>query len=322
MLDHLQRVGAGLDVVFFGVGKVHGASCCSCQATAAATGLVNHNLICFAAGVSTSFFLRASGVVPVCGFRLGGLCRLQGRDFFAQRRELGLHGLEFVTADQIELSRHLVGLGAESGLGLVAGGLRKPERGVGQLGELVEKGVLGLHAPLYGKRKFNAKGLGGAAKSPRTCVISRRSTVALVFPDFNPIIVQVGPFALRWYALAYVAGIMLGWRYGVGLVRNARLWGPRKPTATVAQIDDLVLWITIGVIVGGRLGYVLFYMLPSVAERTYLFAHPLELFEIWHGGMSFHGGAIGVALAVIGFARVNRIDVLLLADLVAPCQPI
>ena len=66
----------------------------------------------------------------------------------------------------------------------------------------------------------------------------------MVFPDFNPIIVQVGPFALRWYALAYVAGIMLGWRYGVGLVRNAKLWGPRKPTATVAQIDDLVLWIT------------------------------------------------------------------------------
>jgi phosphatidylglycerol---prolipoprotein diacylglyceryl transferase len=145
---------------------------------------------------------------------------------------------------------------------------------------------------------------------------------ALVFPDFNPIIVQVGPFALRWYALAYVAGIMLGWRYGVGLVRNAKLWGPRKPTATVAQIDDLILWITAGVIVGGRLGYELFYALPSPAERAYLFTHPWEIFEIWHGGMSFHGGAIGVALAVFAFARVNRIDVLLLADLVASCQPI
>ena len=144
----------------------------------------------------------------------------------------------------------------------------------------------------------------------------------MVFPDFNPIIVQVGPFALRWYALAYVAGILLGWRYGVGLVRNAKLWGPRKPTATVAQIDDLILWVTAGVIVGGRLGYELFYALPSPAERAYLFSHPLEIFEIWHGGMSFHGGAIGVALAVFAFARVNRIDVLLLADLVAPCQPI
>ena len=144
----------------------------------------------------------------------------------------------------------------------------------------------------------------------------------MVFPDFNPVIVQIGPFALRWYALAYVAGILLGWRYGVGLVRNAKLWGPRKPTATVAQIDDLILWVTAGVIVGGRLGYELFYALPSPAERAYLFSHPLEIFEIWHGGMSFHGGAIGVALAVFAFARVNRIDVLLLADLVAPCQPI
>jgi phosphatidylglycerol---prolipoprotein diacylglyceryl transferase len=105
-------------------------------------------------------------------------------------------------------------------------------------------------------------------------------------------------------------------------VRNPRLWGARKPTLTVPQIDDLVLWITLGIIVGGRLGYVLFYMLPSPVERPFLFAHPLELFELWHGGMSFHGGMIGVALALVAFARINRVDLLLLADLVAPCQPI
>jgi phosphatidylglycerol:prolipoprotein diacylglycerol transferase len=144
----------------------------------------------------------------------------------------------------------------------------------------------------------------------------------LVFPDFNPIIVQVGPLALRWYALAYVAGILIGWRYAVGLVRNPKLWGSHKPTATVPQIDDLVLWITLGVIVGGRLGYVLFYMLPSASERAMLAANPLEAFALWHGGMSFHGGVIGVGLALIAFARVNRIDLILLADLVAPCQPI
>jgi phosphatidylglycerol:prolipoprotein diacylglycerol transferase len=144
----------------------------------------------------------------------------------------------------------------------------------------------------------------------------------LVFPDFNPVIVQLGPFALRWYALAYVAGILLGWRYGVQLVRNPKLWGGRTPTLSVPQIDDLVLWITLGVIVGGRLGYVIFYMLPSAQERPFLFAHPWVIFEIWLGGMSFHGGVIGVALALIGFARVNRVDLLLLADLVAPCQPI
>jgi phosphatidylglycerol:prolipoprotein diacylglycerol transferase len=144
----------------------------------------------------------------------------------------------------------------------------------------------------------------------------------LVFPDFNPVIVQLGPFALRWYALAYVAGILLGWRYGVGLVRNAKLWGPATPTATVAQVDDLIVWITLGVILGGRMGYVLFYMLPSPSEREMLAANPLEALAIWHGGMSFHGGVIGVGLALIAFARVNRIDLLRLADLVAPCQPI
>jgi phosphatidylglycerol---prolipoprotein diacylglyceryl transferase len=144
----------------------------------------------------------------------------------------------------------------------------------------------------------------------------------LVFPDFNPVIVQIGPLALRWYALAYVAGILLGWRYAVALVHNPKLWGGRPPSATTVQIDDLVLWITLGVIVGGRLGYVLFYMLPSAPERGFLFGHPWEAFELWHGGMSFHGGALGVTAALIGFALINRIDMFRLGDLVAPCVPI
>ena len=136
------------------------------------------------------------------------------------------------------------------------------------------------------------------------------------FPNFDPVLIHLGPIAIRWYALAYIAGILLGWRYGVGLIRNARLWSPAAPPITTAQIDDLILWVTLGIIGGGRLGYVLFY------GRGAFLADPLEIVKVWHGGMSFHGGFLGVMVAIIGFARVNRVDMLRLADLVAPCVPI
>ena len=136
------------------------------------------------------------------------------------------------------------------------------------------------------------------------------------FPNFDPVLIHLGPIAIRWYALAYIAGILLGWRYGVGLVRNAKLWPPASPPITTAQIDDLILWVTLGIILGGRLGYVLFY------GRGAFLADPLEIVKVWHGGMSFHGGFLGVMLAIIGFAKVNRVDMLRLGDLVAPCVPI
>ena len=136
------------------------------------------------------------------------------------------------------------------------------------------------------------------------------------FPNFDPVLVHLGPIAIRWYALAYIAGILLGWRYGVALIRNARLWTPAGAPITTAQIDDLILWLTLGVILGGRLGYVLFY------GRGAFLADPLEIVKVWHGGMSFHGGFLGVMVAIIGFARVNRVDMLRLGDLVAPCVPI
>ena len=156
--------------------------------------------------------------------------------------------------------------------------------------------------------------------------------MALMFPDVRPEIFTLpavklgghtlGPFSVRWYALAYIAGILIGWRYAVGLIRNARLWGARGATATVAQIDDLILWLTLGVIGGGRLGYVLFYMLPLADQRAALIADPLMVFKVWQGGMSFHGGEIGVALALSAFARAQRRDLLRLADVVAACTPI
>jgi len=136
------------------------------------------------------------------------------------------------------------------------------------------------------------------------------------FPDFDPVLVHLGPIAIRWYALAYVAGILLGWRYAVSLVRNARLWPLRGAPATADQIDDLILWITVGVIVGGRLGHVLFYT-PQL-----IWTDPIEILKTWHGGMSFHGGALGVLLALALFAWKNKLDLLRLGDVAAACTPI
>jgi phosphatidylglycerol---prolipoprotein diacylglyceryl transferase len=156
--------------------------------------------------------------------------------------------------------------------------------------------------------------------------------MALPFPDIPPQAVglprfklggvALGPFGIRWYALAYIAGILLGWRYAVGLVRNAKIWGGSRPSATPLQIDDMILWITLGIILGGRIGYILFYMLPLASGRETLATDPLEAVKLWHGGMSFHGGAIGVALALVLFARSQKLGLLSLADTAAPAVPI
>jgi phosphatidylglycerol:prolipoprotein diacylglycerol transferase len=156
--------------------------------------------------------------------------------------------------------------------------------------------------------------------------------MALPFPDISrnlftlPEIhlggLTLGPFPLRWYALAYIAGIVLGWRYTVSLVKNAKLWSGGSAVASEAQIDDLIVWVTLGVILGGRLGYIAFYLLPLSDGREALAADPLMIFKVWQGGMSFHGGMIGVGLAIVGFALKNRLPLLGLADVVAPAVPI
>ncbi len=137
------------------------------------------------------------------------------------------------------------------------------------------------------------------------------------FPEIDPILVLLGPFAIRWYALAYVAGILLGWSYATGLLRNTALWTHRPAPFTPEQMDDLILWIAIGVIGGGRLGHVLFY--TPLAQTL---GDPLSVFKVWEGGMSFHGGVIGVTVAMIGFAWRNKLDLLRIADVVAPAYPI
>ncbi|MFN3353380.1 MAG: prolipoprotein diacylglyceryl transferase [Brevundimonas sp.] len=144
------------------------------------------------------------------------------------------------------------------------------------------------------------------------------------FPEFDPVLIQIGPFPLRWYALAYVAGIGLGWWYAARLIKTPGVWPAGKPPITTTQLDDLVLWIAVGIIAGGRLGYALFYK-PSLFVQIFggqSWGERLEILQVWTGGMSFHGGFIGVALAVLWFARKNDVRLLSIADLVAPVVPL
>ena len=160
---------------------------------------------------------------------------------------------------------------------------------------------------------------------------------AIPFPNIDPELVRFGPVAIRWYALAYIAGLLLGWYYVVRLLRNAPLWeGPPfkgKPPATADHIGDIFVWLTIGVILGGRLGFVLFYgtfycgfagdVGPACngLPQAYL-DNPLKIIAAWEGGMSFHGGLIGVILAVILFCRRRKLNLLAVSDLVAAATPI
>ena len=144
------------------------------------------------------------------------------------------------------------------------------------------------------------------------------------FPEFDPVLFSIGPLDIRWYALAYVAGIVLGWWYCARLVKANTLWQPAKPPVTTLQLDDLVLWITLGIILGGRFGYALFYQ-PQLYGQLFTGAdwgERLALLRLWDGGMSFHGGLIGVSLAIVWFARRNKVRLLSLGDLVAPVVPI
>lgn len=139
------------------------------------------------------------------------------------------------------------------------------------------------------------------------------------FPDIDPVIVSLNLFglelAIRWYAVAYIAGLVLGWRYVVWLCRRPRLWGG-TPALRPEQVDDLLTWMILAVILGGRLGYVLFY------QPAYFAANPAEILAVWHGGMSFHGGLVGVAAGVVLFSLRNGLPILGVGDAVAAAAPI
>jgi phosphatidylglycerol:prolipoprotein diacylglycerol transferase len=139
--------------------------------------------------------------------------------------------------------------------------------------------------------------------------------LAIAFPVFDPVAISLGPIAIRWYALAYIGGIVLGWIYARALIKSEKLWSGPAPIS-LAQMDDFILWVTIGIIVGGRSGYVLFYNLPFFIE------HPAAIFKLWEGGMSFHGGFLGCVVAVMWFAYKNGISILSLGDIVTAVGPI
>ena len=133
---------------------------------------------------------------------------------------------------------------------------------------------------------------------------------AIPFPAIDPVAVAIGPFVVRWYALAYIVGLLLGWRYCLVLAdRPPRLVERR-------DIDAFLVWATLGVVLGGRIGYVLFY------QPGYYLQHPIEALYLWHGGMSFHGGALGVTLAILLFTRTRRLPVLAFSDVIAEAIPI
>jgi len=160
--------------------------------------------------------------------------------------------------------------------------------------------------------------------SPKITHHQTGSMMAIDFPHIDPVLIQIGPVAIRWYALSYIAGLLGAWWYILRLLRTSSLWAGApfngKPQVNDEQIGDLFVWAAMGVILGGRIGYVLFYGL--IYQTDYFLSEPWRIFAAWEGGMSFHGGAIGVVIAVMLFARRRKVDMVALGDLVAIAAPI
>ena len=163
-------------------------------------------------------------------------------------------------------------------------------------------------------------------------------TAGLPFPHIDPVAIHIwGSFGIRWYAISYITGLLLGWWWLARTIRNKNLWtNPPfngKPPATLDDIGDFVVWATLGVIIGGRLGWVLFYgiFLCSVSPQNADYCrglpmdfleHPIRIIAAWEGGMSFHGGAIGVIVALWFFARSRKLNFVQLGDMVTTVVPI
>jgi phosphatidylglycerol:prolipoprotein diacylglycerol transferase len=141
-------------------------------------------------------------------------------------------------------------------------------------------------------------------------------TLAIPFPAIDPVLIELGPLQIRWYALAYLGGILLGWWYMGRLTQNTVIYGGMASPVRPAHVDDLLFFATLGIVLGGRLGYVFFY------KPGYYLENPGEILQVWQGGMSFHGGAIGLLIACALVARYKKISMLALGDLAAAAAPI
>ena len=138
---------------------------------------------------------------------------------------------------------------------------------------------------------------------------------ALPFPAIDPVAIAIGPLAIRWYSLAYIGGIFIGWIYLKRMIARANLWPGEAPLSR-NDAEDVLVWAALGIIFGGRIGYVLFY------DPARILADPLSALKVWEGGMSFHGGFLGVIIALAIFARRRGVSPLSLGDLAAAAAPI
>lgn len=161
--------------------------------------------------------------------------------------------------------------------------------------------------------------------------------MALPYPNIDPVAVSIGPLPIRWYSLAYIFGIGVGWWYSLSLIKKPALWRNASPPVTKLQLDDLIFWVAIGVMAGGRLGYLFFYepsLLVGAWEplganmsdgivKTLVGWIPIPpALMLWRGGMSFHGGILGVTIAGVWFARKHKLDALAIGDLFSCAAPI
>lgn len=137
----------------------------------------------------------------------------------------------------------------------------------------------------------------------------------LAYPAIDPVALEIGPISIKWYGIAYMAGLLSGWWYIRYLITTPKLWRNGHAPLTLEQSDDLLLWVTLSVIIGGRLGQVLLY------DPSYYFANPAEILKTWRGGMSFHGALIASGLMILLFARARKLPALSIMDLCCAAVP-